>query len=112
MGDTSSLRVLSATGREEQRGIMRNQLLKSLATLGIVLASAVIPTTAQYYKVTNILSDGSVAAIVTEPNFINPWAVSSSGTWWISAEGSGFNYVLSSTTNALSFKVIIPPASG
>jgi hypothetical protein len=84
MGDTSSSRVLSATGREEQRGIMRNQILKSFATLGLFLASGLVPVTAQYYKVTNILSDGSVPAIVTDPNFINPWAVSASGTWWMS----------------------------
>jgi uncharacterized protein (TIGR03118 family) len=67
------------------------------------------------YKVTNLLSDGSVAAAFTDPNFINPWAISASGTWWISAEGKGYNYVVSSTPNpgALgSFKVIVPTASG
>ncbi len=90
---------------------MRNQLLKSFATLGIVLASAVIPTAAQYYKVNNILSDGSVPALVTDPNFINPWAISSSGTWWISTASTGFNYVVSSTANTIAFKVIVPAAS-
>jgi len=66
------------------------------------------------YKVTNLISDGSVPANVTDPNFINPWAISTSGTWWISAQGKGYNYVVASTPNpgTINFKVIVPPASG
>jgi uncharacterized protein (TIGR03118 family) len=62
--------------------------------------------------VTNLVSDGSVPAVTTDPNFLNPWAMSSSGTWWISTANTGFNYVVSSTTNAISFKVNVPSASG
>src|ERR1700712_2574746 len=90
---------------------MRNQILSSIAFLGIVATGACVPSGAQAYKVTNILSDGSVPAALTDPNFINPWAISTSGTWWISAQGSGFNYVVSST-GVLNFKVIVPAASG
>ena len=67
------------------------------------------------YKVTNLISDGSVPATVTDPNFINPWAISDSGTWWISAENSGLSFVVSSTANPLgtvNFRVNVPPASG
>jgi uncharacterized protein (TIGR03118 family) len=68
------------------------------------------------YKVTNLLSDGSVTANFTDPNFINPWAISASGTWWISAQGKGYNYVVSSQPNPGALgpfnKVIVPPASG
>lgn len=67
---------------------------------------------AQSYKVTNLVSDGSVPAVTTDPNFLNPWGMSSSGTWWISAANTGFNYVVPSTTNAIAFKVIVPSASG
>lgn len=63
------------------------------------------------YKVTNLVSDGSVAAAVTDTNFINPWAISASGTWWISTAGTGYDYVISSTTGAISFKVIVPAAA-
>jgi uncharacterized protein (TIGR03118 family) len=79
--------------------------------------SAAVHTAAQTsgaYKVTNLISDGSVPAAVTDPTFINPWAISDSGTWWMSAEGSGYNFVVSSTAiplGTVNFKVIIPPAS-
>ncbi len=63
------------------------------------------------YKVTNLVSDGSVTATVTDTNFINPWAISASGTWWIAAAGTGYDYVVSSTTGAISFKVIVPTAA-
>jgi len=59
------------------------------------------------YTVTNLLSDGSVPATLTDANFINPWAISTSGTWWISAAGTGYNYVVGAAP-ALNFKVIVP----
>jgi uncharacterized protein (TIGR03118 family) len=70
--------------------------------------------TAGVYQVTNLISDGSVPAAFTDPNFINPWAISDSGTWWISTANTGFNYVVGSTApvGTIKFKVIVPPASG
>src|SRR4051794_13156900 len=67
--------------------------------LGLLYASGLtfVPAVAQTggtYKVTNIVSDGSVPAITTDANFINPWAISASPTWWISAQGTGFSYVI------------------
>jgi len=64
------------------------------------------------YKVTNLISDGSVPATVTDSSFLNPWAMSVSATWWISTANTGLNYVVSSTTSTVSFKVVVPPASG
>jgi uncharacterized protein (TIGR03118 family) len=84
----------------------------------LIVAALSVPAGAQAagaYKVTNLLSDGSVTASFTDANFINPWAISASGTWWISAEGKGYNYLVSSTPNPGqlgTFKVIVPPASG
>lgn len=63
---------------------------------------------AQAYVVKNLFSDGSVTAIASDPNFQNPWGVSVSPTWWISAANTGFNFVISSATNTSPFKVIIP----
>lgn len=70
--------------------------------------------TAGAYQVTNLISDGSVPAAFTDPGFINPWAISDSGTWWISTANTGFNYVVGSTApvGTIKFKVIVPPASG
>ncbi len=88
---------------------MLSQLLRPFAILGIVAAG--IPAMAQSYKVTNILSDGSVPANLTDPNFINPWGVSASPTWWINAQGTGLDYV-TAAAGTIAFKVSIPAASG
>lgn len=79
--------------------------------LSLLLAAATAAASAQAYKVTNLVSDGSVPANLTDPGFINPWGVSVSSNWWISAAHSGFNYVVS-PTGTIPFKVIVPAASG
>ncbi|HVG26272.1 MAG TPA: TIGR03118 family protein [Acidobacteriaceae bacterium] len=91
---------------------MRRTLLKAFAALSLFAAGLSPAAEAQAYKVTNLVSDGSVPAVTTDPNFLNPWAISASGTWWVSTANSGFNYVIPSATNAISFKVIVPPAGG
>ncbi len=83
------------------RGLYRRAGVALLCTT--VLASA----SSQSYTVNNILSDGSVQATATDPNFINPWGISSSANFWISAQGSGFNYVFP-PAGPLAFKVIVP----
>ena len=81
-----------------------------LHVLWLVAAVCTLPAEAQSYKVTNMISDGSVTAPVTDPNFINPWAISTSGTWWISAANTGFNYVVPAA-GTINFKVIVPLGS-
>jgi uncharacterized protein (TIGR03118 family) len=75
-----------------------------------LVAAAGLSVSAQSYKVTNIVSDGSVPAITTDANFLNPWAISASGTWWISTANSGYNYVVP-PAGTISFKVIVPSAA-
>ena len=67
--------------------------------------------TAGAYTVTNIMSDGFVTASVTDPGFIDPWGVSGGKTLWIDTAATGFSYV-TSIAGAISFKAIVPPASG
>jgi len=99
---------------------LKNPLKLQPATLGIVLllVAAIVScgvTQAQVagaYQVTNILSDGSVPAMTTDPGFIDPWGVSGTNTLWIDTNVTGFSY-LSSIAGVLgSFKAIVPPASG
>jgi uncharacterized protein (TIGR03118 family) len=95
---------------------MQNFKFKRIA-LGLMAAALGLGTAApaadaQSYAVTNLISDGSVPATVTDSNFINPWAISTSGTWWISANATGYNYAVSATTGAISFKVIVPAPNG
>lgn len=86
-------------------------------SLVLLLALSVFPfqpqssAHAQAYVVTNLFSDGSVPATASDPNFQNPWGVSVSPTWWISAANTGFNFVVSAATNTSPFKVIVPPAT-
>ncbi len=79
--------------------------------LGGLTTVSAVSQTAGTYSVKNIVSDGSVPAITTDANFINPWAISASPTWWISTQGTGFNYAIPAA-GTISFKVIVPAASG
>ena len=94
-----------------RRSIRSGRCLQFVLAVATLTGAATVPASAQAYKVTNIVSDGSVSAQTMDSSFINPWAISTSGTWWISAQGSGFNYVVP-TTGAIAFKVIVPAASG
>ena len=89
---------------------MRRIFFLLLVSLTILAAGPVPSLSAQAYKVTNLVSDGSVTATTTDPNFQNPWGISVSPTWWINTANTGFSYVISSTTNTSPFKVVIPPA--
>jgi hypothetical protein len=67
--------------------------------------------TAGSYLATNLISDGSVAAAVTDPQFINPWGVSIGPAFWINTQSTGLNYV-ATATGTIPFKVVIPTAAG
>jgi uncharacterized protein (TIGR03118 family) len=91
--------------------------------LALSLLTIAIPATAQTagtYTVTNLISDGSVPATITDANFINPWGITNA-TFWINTQATGFDYVVSPTNfppftppavPAIAFKISIPPGSG
>ena len=87
--------------------------LKSLALFlaAITCCSLAAAQTAGTYQVTNVISDGSVPAATMDSNFINPWAITPTGTFWMNTQGTGFSYVVP-TAGTISFKVSIPAASG
>ncbi len=82
-----------------------------LLLAAVALAIPAASQTAGTYAVTNLFSDGSVPATTTDAHFINPWGMSNSATVWISTQGTGLNYVVS-TAGALNFTVTIPAATG
>jgi uncharacterized protein (TIGR03118 family) len=86
-------------------------IFRRIAFLALVATAACVPAMAQAFKVTNIISDGSVPATTTDAGFINPWGVSASSTWWINTQGTGFSYVVPAA-GTISFKVVVPAASG
>jgi uncharacterized protein (TIGR03118 family) len=60
------------------------------------------------YVQTNIISDGSVAAMTTNPLLINPWGVSIGPQLWIDSAGSGYSLVDDASGNQ-NFTVVVPP---
>ena len=95
------------------KNVSRNNILskswKAVAALSLAAMTALAANT-QAFKVTNIISDGSVPATTMDANFINPWGLSVSPNWWMSAAGSGYNYVVPAA-GTISFKVIVPLGS-
>jgi uncharacterized protein (TIGR03118 family) len=81
-------------------------LFASITCCGLATAQ-----TAGTYLVTNVISDGSVPAPTMDANFINPWAITPTSTFWINTQGTAFSYVVP-TAGTISFKVSIPAASG
>jgi uncharacterized protein (TIGR03118 family) len=67
---------------------------------------------AQHYKQTNLVSDTSGVAPVTDPQLINPWGLSrSSGSpWWISDNARGVSTLYNGAGTKQSLVVTIPPS--
>jgi uncharacterized protein (TIGR03118 family) len=97
-----------------------NRPLLAACLIATAIALPAAAQTAGTYAVTNLVSDGSVPATITDANFINPWGITNA-TFWINTQATGLNYVISPTnfppftppaTPAIAFKVTIPPATG
>jgi uncharacterized protein (TIGR03118 family) len=89
-------------------------LALALACILLGIASLAWPAHAaapKGYLQTNLISNGSVDAPVTDSNFIDPWGVSLGPAFWINTTGSGLDYV-AGANGAISFTVTIPAASG
>lgn len=93
------------------------KFLNTLTHLCIVLTGlTVIPGIAGAqssgtYEATNLLSDGSVPAVVTDPSFVDAWGVSEGPAFWINTAGTGLDYV-ATAAGKINFRVVIPSASG
>ena len=87
---------------------------KSLFALSLAATGLCLPAAAQSggaFNVTNIISDGSVPALVTDPHFINPWGISIGQDFWINTQATGLDYV-ALTSGTIPFTVTIPAVSG
>src|SRR6266513_2340306 len=67
---------------------------------------------AQHYKQTNLVSDTSGVAPVTDPQLVNPWGLSrsSSSPWWISDNATGLSTLYNGAGAKESLVVTIPQA--
>ena len=67
---------------------------------------------AQHYTQTNLVSNTSGVAPVTDPQLVNPWGLSrsSSSPWWISDNATGLSTLYNGAGAKQSLIVTIPPA--
>jgi hypothetical protein len=111
--------AVRSTGHAEKNvsSTRSSQFRTSFKTLlALLLGASSLSTlataqTAGSYQATNLISDGSVTAAVTDPQFINPWGVSVGPAFWINTQSTGLDYV-ATATGSIPFKVVIPAAAG
>jgi uncharacterized protein (TIGR03118 family) len=79
------------------------------AVLALIMGSACF---GQHYTQTNLVSNESGVAAVTDPQLINPWGISrGSGTpWWVSDQRTGLSTLYDGKGVKQSLIVTIPPA--
>ncbi len=73
-----------------------------------------LPAPAQQFKVTNLVSDGSVPAVTVDPSLINPWGMSyaPTGPFWVSDNNAGVVTLYNGSGSKNSLTVNIPPPAG
>lgn len=86
-------------------------LLRFTASTALTLAMGAVAF-GQHYTQTNLVSNTSGAAPVTDPQLVNPWGLSrGSGTpWWVSDNATGFSTLYNGSGVKQSLIVTIPPA--
>jgi len=77
--------------------------------LALIVGSACF---GQHYTQTNLVSNASGVAPVTDPQLINPWGISrgSGSPWWVSDNATGFSTLYNGAGAKQSLIVTIPPA--
>jgi uncharacterized protein (TIGR03118 family) len=85
--------------------------LRFTAGAALTLAMGAV-SFAQHYTQTNLVSNTSGVAPVTDPQLVNPWGLSrsSSSPWWISDNGTGLSTLYTGPGAKQSLIVTIPPA--
>jgi uncharacterized protein (TIGR03118 family) len=67
----------------------------------------------QHYTQTNVVSNTSGVAAVTDPSLVNPWGISSSASspWWVSDNATGLSTLYTGAGVKQGLVVTIPPAN-
>jgi len=89
--------------------------MKTLMRLCASTACALIMSAsgfAQHYTQTNLVSNTTGVAPVTDPQLINPWGLSrnSGSPWWVSDQATGFSTLYNGAGTKQALIVTIPPA--
>jgi uncharacterized protein (TIGR03118 family) len=66
------------------------------------------------YKQTNLVSDGAVSALTTDPQLKNPWGLVAfpGAPFWIADNGTGLSTLYNGLGNIVPLTVTIPPPAG
>ncbi len=79
-----------------------------------LFALQALPARAQQFKVTNLVSDGSVPAVTVDLSLINPWGMSyaPTGPFWVSDNNAGVSTLYDGSGSKIGLTVNIPPPAG
>jgi hypothetical protein len=86
----------------------------SLRVVAILAISALPAFSGSIYSQTNLVSDLSGEALITDPSLVNPWGLSDSATspWWVSDNGTGLSTVYTGAGAKVGITVTVPPPGG
>ena len=87
-------------------------LLRLTVSAALALSTGAI-SFAQHYTQTNLVSNTSGVAPVTDPQLVNPWGLSrgSGSPWWVSDNATGFSTLYNGPGAKQSLIVTIPPSN-
>jgi uncharacterized protein (TIGR03118 family) len=85
-----------------------------LAMVVAVLGTSTPNVMANGYLQKNLVSDGAVSAVTTDPNLLNPWGIAffPGGPFWIADNNSGLSTLYDGLGNIVPLVVTIPWAAG
>ncbi len=85
-----------------------------IAACATALALGALPALAGSIVQTNLVSDGTIPAPITDPNLVNPWGISYSptGPFWVSDNHTGLTTLYNGEGQIQNLVVTIPPAAG
>lgn len=71
--------------------------LRSLLFMAAAVVAASTAASADFVKMTNLVSDGSMPAAITDPSLVNAWGISygPTGPFWVSDNGTGVSTLYS-----------------
>ena len=94
---------------------IRKQLLVTLVVLCACVAQVARADNDDFaYKQTNLVSNGAVAALTTDPQLKNPWGIVAfpGAPFWISDNNAGVSTLYDGAGNKVPLTVTVPPPMG
>ena len=95
--------------------LTRPTVRRRLVTAAILSLGLAATASAQHlFQQTNLVSDVPGLAPVTDPNLVNAWGLSRSGTspWWVADNGTGVSTLYTGLGVKAALTVTVPPAAG